>query len=502
MTDLPVIGRRDRRTQGLDTRRKLGVSRAGLGGAAFAVAVGVFGLVLSPSPGLVFASALVLALLFLLLWQENEPPLLLLPALFQWLSVATKPLMTIFLHVPVNALSEFDTDIVPGITLGLAAVTALAIGMRLALGRPVRDWNAVLRNEALRINTGSMLKVTISAILLGHLMFFMMRFAGPASQLIYALANIRFVGLFALAYWCFTNSRGFFYLAIVMTVEILIGITGFFSDFKAPIFVIVFAALAAGHRPKFRDTVLVGIFAVVLIVFGSFWSNVKLDYRNYISGGTMSQVITVPLRDRIDYMWQEVKTFDGARFADGFDKLLRRQSYIDFLSSTMEYVPQVLPHEHGARIGRSLIHILTPRILFPNKPPTEFDSEVTAHYTGLPLQMREGTSISIGYLGELYIDFGKVGAVIACLVLGLAFGWAYRLVSRHQHGSLQLTYGARSTALVVLMPFDTALIKYVGGVAVAFIAAFLLQKFLVPVLSRQLRLRRSEVPRGPPGQPV
>jgi hypothetical protein len=501
MTYPPVAGRR-RQTRHLDTRRKLGISRAGFIGAGLAVVLGVVGSTISPDPGLVLGSGLVLALIFLLLWQENEPPLLLFPALYQWLSVATKPLMTIFLVVPVNALSEVNTDIGPGITLGLTAIAALAIGMRIGIGRSAKDWNAVLRGEALRITPVSMQRVTIAAILLGHLLYFLMRFAGPASQLIYALSNIRFVGLFALAYWCFVNRRGFHYLAVVLAVEILIGITGFFSDFKAPIFIIAFAAVAAGHRPKLRDAAIVVTLGSALIVFGSFWSAVKMDYRNFISDGTMQQVIVVPLDERIDYLAREVGTFDRYRFAEGFDKLLRRQSYIDYLASTMNYVPQVLPHEHGMRLSRAVIHILTPRILFPNKPPTEFDSEVTARYTGLPMQIREGTSISIGWVGELYIDFGRNGAVVASLLLGVAFGLAYRLVSRFGRGSLQLTYGARSTALVVMLAFDTALIKYVGGVAVAFVAAALLQRFVVPALTRQLRLRPAYHAPSAPGAPA
>jgi hypothetical protein len=497
MTYLPVAGRR-RQTRSLDTRRKLGISRAGLSGAAFAIALGVFGSFASPDPGLVLTSGLVLALIFLLLWQENEPPLLLFPALYQWLQVSTKPLMSIFLHVPVNSLAEYNLNIEPGVLMGLAAVSALSIGMRLALGRATRDWNAVIRNEAMRITPKSMIRVTISAILLGHLFFYLMRYAGPANQLVYALANIRFVGIFALAYWCFVNRRGFHYLGLVLAIEILIGITGFFSDFKAPIFVIAFAAIAAGHRPKFREAAIVAFIAALLIVFGSFWSEVKIDYRRFVSGGTMDQVVTVSLEDRIDYLSRQANTFNGARFADGFDKMLRRQSYIDYLAGVMEYVPQVLPHENGKRIGSTVLHVLTPRILFPDKAATEFDTDVTAKYTGLPIQIREHTSISIGWVGELYIDFGRTGAVIACLFLGLAFGIAYRLVSRYGRGSLQLTYGARSTALVLMMTFDTALIKYVGGVGVAFVAAILLQRFVVPALSRQLRVRPVNHPRQTP----
>lgn len=495
MTDT-ALPRADRPERRLNTRRKLTLSKASLIAATTAIAAGVAGSAFSPNPGLVLACAFEMAFILVLLWQENEPPLLLFPAMFQWLAVSTKPLMSVFLHEPVNAMAEFDINIEPGVVLGLFAVAALALGMRLGLGRASRDWNAALKNEAQIISPRSALRVAIGAILFGHLLFFLMRFSGPASQLFYAMANIRFAGIFALAYWCFINRRGFAYLGLVLAIEIVIGITGFFSDFRAPIFIIAFAAFAAGHRPKLRDSLFVGGLAAMLLVFGSFWSEVKLDYRHFVSGGTNEQVIVVPLQDRIDYLVSEVKTFDRTEFADGFDKLLRRQSYIDFLAAVVGYVPQTLPHEHGARVGMTIVHILTPRILFPDKPPTEFDSEVTAHYSGLPLQIRDTTSISIGYVGELYIDFGSIGAVIGCLVLGWGFGLAYRLLRQGARGgSLLLTYGVRSTVLVVILPFETALVKYVGGVTIAYIAAYLLQRYLVPYLSRQLKLNRKVVAR-------
>jgi hypothetical protein len=474
----------------LSTRKKLGMSRVSIIGAVVSLAFAVFGGVTAQSGGLLFASGAVLALIFLLLWQENEPPLLLFPALYQWLAVSTKPIMSLFTGVPVDALADFDIDLDIGVMMGLATVAALTIGMRLGAGVPRRDWNAALKNEAHMVTPRSVIELAVSTILIGHFLFFLMRFAGPASQLLYALANVRFVGLFALAYWCFISRRGFGYLVAVSLVEVFIGITGFFSDFKTPIFIIAFAAIAAGHRPKVRDAVLVSMLAGALLVMGSFWSEVKMDYRIYSSGGSQQQEFVVPLSDRLDYLVQEAKTFDGERFSDGFDRMLRRQSYIDFLSATMSYVPEVVPHEHGMRAWRTLIHVITPRILFPNKPPTEFDTEVTVHYTGLPIRLREGTSISIGYVGELYIDFGAVGAVIATFVLGLIFGFAYQFLRGRSNGSVLLTYGIRATAVFVLLPFETALIKYVGGAGVAFIAAYMLQRAVAPWLSQRLRWRQ------------
>ena len=222
---------------------------------------------------------------------------------------------------------------------------------------------------------------------------------------------------------------------------------------------------------------------------GSFWSYVKIDYRQMVSGGTMEQVVVVPLSERIDYLANEVRHFDRTEFSQGFNQLLRRQSYVDYLAATMAHVPSEVPFENGSRIGKTVVHLLTPRILFPEKAATEFDSDVTAYYTGLAVNTRSYTSISIGWAGEFYIDFGRIGALISSLLMGLGFGLAYRALRTRARDSLLLNYGARATLVSVLMSFDTALIKYVGGAGIAFVGAYLVQRFLIPRLSRRLRIK-------------
>ncbi len=81
-------------------------------------------------------------------------------------------------------------------------------------------------------------------------------------------------------------------------------------------------------------------------------------------------------------------------------------------------MPDFVPHENGHLLGGSLLNIVKPRIFFPDKPETPDDSLVSAKYTGIRFDMAYNTSISIGYLGELYIDFGKIGAVIGAFAIG------------------------------------------------------------------------------------
>ena len=51
-------------------------------------------------------------------------------------------------------------------------------------------------------------------------------------------------------------------------------------------------------------------------------------------------------------------------------------------------------------------------------------------YTGLPLPTGPGVSISIGYAGELYIDFGVLGMMAGMGILGFFYGKANRYIQR------------------------------------------------------------------------
>ena len=56
-------------------------------------------------------------------------------------------------------------------------------------------------------------------------------------------------------------------------------------------------------------------------------------------------------------------------------------AYTSFFAMALQHVPTVVPHEQGALWWGNLMHILQPRMFFPDKPMIE-DSELTIKYTG------------------------------------------------------------------------------------------------------------------------
>ena len=160
----------------------------------------------------------------------------------------------------------------------------------------------------------------------------------------------------------------------------------------------------------------------------------------------------------------------------------------------MQHVPDGTPHEDGQLTLALIKHITVPRFLFPDKPVLVNDTEITAKYTGLPLVSNGETSISIGYLGELYVDFGFIGALVAVGIIGLLTGRAYKLLRDQASDSALLTAGL---CLIIALPqayFGSAYFKNIGAAVFSTAIAFALQRFWLPLaLARRQRLVRHTI---------
>jgi len=462
-------------------RRRPVIARISAGAA---VLISVLGMASSGSPTTVLAAGVTFAAALLLLWRGNDPPILLLPAIVQWSEVAIKPILTALYGEPIDRVlhldAGFQADLESAALFGFAGVGCLCLGMSLGARAPRFDADNALRIEAQKWDLGLIATVSALAIFVGQVFDAFAGLAASAYQLVLALAAVKYVGIFGFAYWCFINRTGYRYLTALMAFEVMIGLTGFFADFRGPFLAVALAAVAA--RPSFRlpNIALMTLMAAVVLCLATFWSAIKGDYRAFANAGSGEQIVVQPFEARLNYIYNAAAGFDGRQFADGFNRLLARQSYIDFLGATLSYVPSVVPHEDGARLSQAVLNILTPRVLFPDKPPVDDDTEVTERYTGLRLNSGQGTSISIGYLGELYVDFGYFGALVTTVFLGMAAGLAYRFLRDYERLPRLITTGICTMLTFALTDFGEALIKFVNGAVLVFVAAVVVQRFFAP----------------------
>jgi hypothetical protein len=447
------------------------------------ICLSTLGAMASTAPWLVLASGATLSLIILLLWQGDDPPILLLPALFQWTEVAIVPISTIWLKIPLSELSPFGADINRSSIYGLLGISALAIGMAVGKGRSQRpSFMARLREEAERWPVGQTLAVSLILVVGGYGLIFLSGVAGPLREPLNQASGIKYIGLFLLTFLCLTRKRNYGILLAVMFFEVGFGLTGFFADFKNSILTFFVAAITARPKTKITDLFIVSFAGSLILVVAVFWSAIKPDYRDFVNKGTGAQIIAVPLSERIDFLADSAGRFDEQMAADGFQRLVARHGYVEFLGLVMTYMPSSLPYQNGEITMSVVRHITVPRILWPEKPVLANDTEIMSKLTGLPMTWNEDTSISVGYLAELYADFGYIGGLISAFMIGFIVGLAYRFTRN------QFTYSAIICAglcLLLALPiayFGTAYVKMVGAFVMSFVVVLILGRFAMPVL--------------------
>lgn len=463
------------------------------------------GMLSSSVPTLLLGCAICLIFVTLLLWTGDEPPILLLPILFQWSEVAILPYSTSWLHVPLAELSPYAADLNMSAIYGLLGVTGMAIGMKLATLTGKRrglSFAERIKADAMAIPFERVVIISFVLIGVGYVFAALSPYAGPLREPAGQVSSVKYLGLFILTYTCLIRERGYALLIAVVCFEVVFGMTGFFAQFKDSILTFFVAALFAKPRIRVTDTFVVSFVAMIILSVGIFWSAIKPEYRDFVNKGSGEQIVEVPLVDRIDFLSNAALTFNNEKVAEGFQKLVARHGYIEFLGLVMQNVPTGLAYQNGQITLSVFRHISVPRFLWPGKPPLPSDTEVMSKFTGLPMVWGNETSISIGYLGELYADFGYWGGIFAAAVIGGVIGLAYRIVRDAKNTSPLMAAGLCVMIALKVSSFGTAYVKMAGAFVLGTVVVFLLMMVILPFLmpARQATIPQfpdAELPRRP-----
>jgi hypothetical protein len=221
------------------------------------------------------------------------------------------------------------------------------------------------------------------------------------------------------------------------------------------------------------------------------WTFSKGEYRRFLTGGERSQLIVqqdqianISKFSKIVQKDFSPKNFKQS-FSEGFENLIYRVSYIEFLAMTMNQVPVFLPYENGRLLQNAVEHIIKPRILFPNKKPI-YDSELTSKYTGRKFAgAEEGTSFSLGTVAESYVDFGPIYMFIPIFVFGLWVGWMYKFFIVNGYNIIWgICYSAPIFQFAWSFPVPTS--KFLGWSITYFVTFWFINKFLIKYLDHWL----------------
>jgi hypothetical protein len=421
-------------------------------------------------------------LLFRLLRRPGEPPVLLFAASFQWLQAFSPILSADVAGVAIRELDSAYASQLGGNELEMAAwlslmgVVCLAAGVHCSLRNHRLSDLQQFQQEALNLDRFKLFVACFVGLGFSLLITQISFLAGGFRQPVLALASLKWVPIFLLAWTTLQVRRDRGYLLAVVLVEVILGFSGYFSGFKNILFLLLVVIAGVGMSRHRLPLVTLSIGVLVTLLPVAVWQAVKHDYRSFLNNGTNQQVITVDWADRMQFLSSRILSVTSEELREGISKGVDRVGYITFFAHSIQYIPDHMPHQHGKLWIGAVEHVLMPRFLFPSKPALN-ESERTRTYTGLYVAGEEqGTSISIGYIGESYIDFGPVGMFVPIFLLGYFYGWVYKsLIFRSRYKLLGFSI-ATSLLLFSMMLIETSNIKLFGGVLSGFLSLLIIQR--------------------------
>lgn len=438
-------------------------------------------------PILTAACCLTLPIVASLLFIKGESPILFACCGMQWLQVVLLVFYADAYGTTMERVLEYP-ELEKATWLSLAGIIVTAIGMRSALDSVGRGavMAAKMEKNLEKLSIGRLFLVWLIAFFLASSVMAIAWKFGSMRQFATPIGSIKWMFFYLLAYVVLVRNEGYQFLLVAVMIEFVSGFTGYFSSFKEGIIMLIIVAFGLPRGMNLRIRSLMLTFITLGFFASLFWSVIKVDYRDYQlkkwrqKGGASTveklEVITM-LLSRIDAQKMEV----------GFKATIARVSYVGLFGSVMSYVPAVEPYSDGELWLGAVTHVLTPRILFPNKEVLD-DSARARRFTGMRLAgMEEGTSIGIGYMAESYADFGSLGMFFPIYLLGLFMGGIYRVCSRNKNSILLGVSIGTAILFSNMYSFEKSNVKIVGGLATLCLAAWALNAFGGSGLMRWLK---------------
>ena len=371
-------------------------------------------------------------------WRAGDVPVVPFCFMYQWLFVMTGPLYYAFTGLYPGM--EIPGDLESAVALSSIGLLAVALGYRL-LVRPLPvQW--IKLHDYRTLYSTKRICVLVILVFSFNWFFDLSRGAFPAAvaQIGVNVLKLRFLLLFLLFLQVAETRKNFGFAAVVTAFVILPELLTGFSNFKEIFFVAIVAALSQWRPwsldPRQKATnrrILIGtgVAAALLFVIGAFWSGqIKKSWRAVIWSSDLQATQVEKLQAFGDVVTGIAK--NETDFSDAIDSLSARMSSgVLYFSYVVERVPDIIPHQDGKLLWRTIAHVTTPRFLFPDKENLGGDSWIVRTYAGRAVAGdANNTSVGLGYLGEFYIDFGLAGVFLLGGFFGAYLAFAQNVFMR------------------------------------------------------------------------
>lgn len=370
-------------------------------------------------------SAAVLLLVWYLCRARSGPSVIAMALTFQWLQVT----VGVFYHGLTGQVLPAieDSDYEPMVLLGLGCVAATAVGLWLGMEMMRRlsmeEEHAPASGDAFSWRILAIVYVGATATM-GLVQELAWQYPG-VTQAILAIGFSRLAVLFLILRRLVSPVFQWQWVALLMGVETALGFTGYFAGFREPMVMAAIATFEVFDRRNKQHWATAGTLMLVLGLASVVWMGVRTEYRQDYESDLLASSRAARL-ERIKALSTGWFQQDFADRAETVDALVDRVWAIYYPALAIARVPAVLPHTDGQIVGGALMHLVTPRILFPNKGELPSDSEMVRKYSGVWVAgVEQNTSIAFGYAAESYLDFGVPLMFLPSLLFGIFMGTAH-----------------------------------------------------------------------------
>ena len=368
-----------------------------------------------------------------LLWREDELPVQVFCVLYQWVFIVTG--YYAYLYYGYHPAHIVLGNIESAVVVSLIGLIAVSLGIRTAMPNTYNPRLAVgniTEKSEVEYDPRKLFWIVICLFTVNWLMeTFPMAILFDAAQIIHSIFLFRYLFLLVLLMVIVRQRTGYQYGALAFLFVLMPEFTSGMAKFKDVFFMVLIVFVAywkpwskdPRYRTRNRQVFVVSVsLCVVILAAGLVWTGgMKGDWRTALRTGTVSGSPIEKIEEFGRHLDRSIQKFDSNTALQAF--LARLSSSEGYFSRVLSIVPERVPHEDGALTWRAIHHILTPRLLFPEKKNLGGDSWLVRKYASVQVAGDESsTSVGLGYMAEFYIDFGTPWMFIPLFILGLLIG--------------------------------------------------------------------------------
>lgn len=293
------------------------------------------------------------------------------------------------------------------------------------------------------------------------------------SALVNVASTCALVGI-ALACWSADHARHRGYLWWWLLVAgllpfVTIAVQGFIGYGLAAA-VVIFAFVGSFYRPTWKTVTVSLLAAYVGMSLYVTYMRDRSDIREVVWGGESATARIARLEDTfLNFELFDIYNIDHLQRVD----LRLNQNYL--VGMGVEYLDT---HPDAFADGETIMEALLapiPRALWPDKPSAAGSGDLVSRFTGV--QFAEGTSVGIGQVMELYVNFASTGVFVGFIVLGALLGYVDAQAARYRDAGDWHRFTLWFLPGLSLLQLGGSLVEVTSSAAAAIVVALLLNRF-------------------------